>query len=166
MRARVRVRDRATGKSRELMLGAGEPFQAAEGLSYQLTDYNQDFAGLGPAVQVLRTEDKQQKSFWVFARDADFDRRNRDDRFSFGFDRLAPLYATGLQIARDPSTPFVYTGCFLLFFGIGIAFYTSHKRIWAQVAQGKVALGGASHRNAEAFSREFEDVSAALGLSA
>ena len=47
--------------------------------------------------------------------------------------------ATGLQIARDPSTPVVYLGCFLLFAGIGIAFYTSHKRIWAHAASGRVA---------------------------
>ena len=60
----------------------------------------------------------------------------------------------------------VYTGCFLLFLGIGIAFYTSHKRLWARVAGGKLALGGASHRNPEAFGREFSVISAALGLPA
>jgi cytochrome c biogenesis protein len=163
-RARITLFDRATGRSRELMVGAGETIPAAEGLTYQLTDYNPDFAGLGPAVQVLRAEDGKTGSFWVFARDAQFDRRNRDDRFSFSFDRLAPLYATGLQIARDPSTPLVYTGCFLLFLGIGIAFYTSHKRIWAHAAGGRLALGGASHRNAEAFSQEFEALCGELGL--
>src|SRR2546430_3660339 len=155
VRAKVRMLDKVTGKPRELMVGAGEEIKAADGLSYQVTDYNPDFVGLGPAVQVARNEDGKIGSFWVFSRDPDFDRRNRPDRFSFGFDRLAPLYATGLQIARDPSTPVTYTGCFLLFAGIGIAFYTSHKRIWAQVAAGTVALGGASHRNAEAFGREY-----------
>jgi cytochrome c biogenesis protein len=164
MRAKVRMFDRATRKSKDLMVAAGEPIPAADGLTYQLTEYNPDFAGLGPAVQVLRTEDGRRSTFWVFSRDPGFDQRNRDDRFSFSFDTLAPLYATGLQIARDPSTPVVYTGCFLLFLGIGIAFYTSHKRIWAQVGSGRVALGGASHRNAEAFSREFDDLCEALGL--
>ena len=166
VRAKIRMTDKVTGKSRELMVGAGDEIPAADGLSYQLTDYNPDYAGLGPAVQVARNEDGKIGSFWVFSKDPDFDRRNRADRFSFSFDRLAPLYATGLQIARDPSTPVIYTGCFLLFLGIGIAFYTSHKRVWVLLRDGKVALGGASHRNAEAFSREFEDVSAALGLSA
>ncbi len=164
MRAKVRMSDRATGKSKDLLVAAGEPITAAEGLTYQLSEYSPDFAGLGPAVQVLRGEDGRRSSFWVFTRDAGFDRRNRDDRFSFSFDGLSPLYATGLQIARDPSTPVVYTGCFLLFLGIGIAFYTSHKRIWAQAGSGRVALGGASHRNAEAFSHEFDGVCEALGL--
>jgi cytochrome c biogenesis protein len=165
MRAKVTMFDRATGKSREVMVGAGEPIRAAEGLSYQLVDYNADFAALGPAVRVLRDEDGRQSTFWVFARDGQFDRRNRDDRFSFSFERLSPLYATGLQIARDPSTPVVYTGCFLLFLGIGIAFYTSHKRVWAQAREGKLALGGASHRNAEAFGREFDELCTELGLA-
>jgi len=163
-RARIVLRDRATGKAREMMVAAGESIDAADGLSYQLVTYNPDFAGLGPAVQVMRSEDGRSSSFWVFAKDAGFDGRNRADRFAFSFDRLAPLYATGLQIARDPSTPIVYLGCFLLFAGIGIAFYTSHKRVWAQEAPGKLALAGASHRNAEAFGREFGELRAELGL--
>ena len=161
-RAKMTLFDKASGKSRSLMTGAGETIDAAEGLSYRVVEYNPDFAGMGPAVQVVRTEDQKTSSFWVFARDPEFDRRNRPDRFAFSFERLAPLYATGLQIARDPSTPVIYTGCFLLFFGIGIAFYTSHKRVWAKVAEGKVAVAGASHRNAEAFSREFDELRAGI----
>ena len=163
-RAKITLQDRASGTSREMMVAAGEAIDAADGLTYQLMEYSPDFAGLGPAVQVVRTEDGRQSTFWVFARDPGFDARNRPDRFSFSFDRLTPLYATGLQIARDPSTPIIYLGCFLLFAGIGIAFYTSHKRIWAQVAGGNVALGGASHRNAEAFGREFGALRQELSL--
>ena len=163
-RAKITLRDRASGTSRDLMVSAGEEIPAAEGLTYQVIEYNQDFAGLGPAVQVVRSEDGKRASFWVFAKDPGFDGRNRPDRFAFSFERLAPLYATGLQIARDPSTPVVYLGCFLLFAGIGIAFYTSHKRVWAQAAAGKVALGGASHRNAEVFGREFAELREALRL--
>src|SRR5689334_6818430 len=142
-RAKIAMRDRATGKVREMMVAAGDAIDAAQGLTYRLLDYSADFAGLGPAVQVERIEDGRKSSFWVFAKDAGFDGRNRPDRFAFAFDRLAPLYATGLQIARDPSTPIVYLGCFLLFAGIGVAFYTSHKRVWAQVSAGKLSLGGA-----------------------
>jgi cytochrome c biogenesis protein len=164
MKAKVKLLDKATHTERPLLVGAGEKIDAAEGLSYQLVDHQEDFAGLGPAVQVLRTEDGKESSFWVFAKAPDFDRDNREDRFAFQFERLAPFFATGLQIARDPSTPVVYTGCFLLFAGIAIAFYTSHKRIWAKVQDGRVALGGAAHRNAESFSQEFDGLCAALGL--
>ena len=164
MKAKVKLLDKAAGTSREVMVGAGDKIDAAEGLTYQLVDHQEDFASLGPAVQVLRSEDGKTASFWVFSKAPDFDKDNRDDRFAFQFERLSPFFATGLQIARDPSTPVVYTGCFLLFLGIGIAFYSSHKRIWARVHEGRVALGGAAHRNAEAFSQEFDGVCAALGL--
>jgi len=189
MRAKVTLLDKATGKREELLVAPGQTVDAAEGLTFQLVDYQEDFAGLGPAVQVIRTEEPpgtpsappsaqgappatrtpsskaKLSSFWVFAKRPDFDRDNREDRFAFSFKTLTAFYATGLQIARDPSTPVVYTGCFLLFLGIGIAFYASHKRLWAQLVQGKLALGGAAHRNAEAFATEFAEVCTALGLS-
>ena len=168
MKAKVQVIDKATRTERELLVGAGEKIEPAEGLTYQLVDYQEDFAAMGPAVQVLREEQPGARatSFWVFGKAPDFDRDNRDDRFAFRFERLSPFYATGLQIARDPSTPVVYTGCFLLFLGIGIAFFTSHKRIWAKAQDGRVALGGAAHRNAESFSQEFDELCGALGLPA
>jgi cytochrome c biogenesis protein len=183
MRARVKVLDKATGAEVERLVAPGEPIEAAEGLSYQVVDYQEDFSGQGPAVQVLRIEeppgtqsqrapdgrlqpskDAKISSFFVFAKRPDFDRDNREDRFAFRFDRLTPFYATGLQIARDPSTLIVYAGCFLLFFGIGIAFYTSHRRVWAQLRDGQLALGGAAHRNAEAFGREFDRLCQVLGV--
>jgi cytochrome c biogenesis protein len=182
MRARVKILDKATGSEVERLAAPAEPIEAAEGLSYRVVDYQEDFSGLGPAVQVVRSEEPpgsrpeagpagrmpssaaRLSSFWVFAKRPDFDRDNRDDRFAFRFERLTPFYATGLQIARDPSTPVVYAGCFLLFFGIGVAFYTSHKRVWAQLRDGKLALGGAAHRSAEAFGREFDELCKALGL--
>jgi cytochrome c biogenesis protein len=183
MRARVKILDKVTGREVERLVAPGDPIEPAEGLSYQLVDHREDFAGLGPAVQVVRAEEPpgsrretgpdgkmrpsslaKVSSFWVFAKKPEFDRDNREDRFALRFERLTLFYATGLQIARDPSTPVVYTGCFLLFLGIGIAFYTSHRRVWAQLRDGKLGLGGAAHRNAEAFSREFDELCAALGL--
>jgi cytochrome c biogenesis protein len=183
MRARVAILDKSTGAEVERLVAPGEPVQPAEGLSYRIVDSQEDLSGLGPALQVVRAEEppgalpevgpdgrarpsKQAKvtSFWVFARRPGFDRENREDRFAFRFDRLTPFYATGLQIARDPSTPVVYAGCFLLFCGIGIAFYTSHKRVWVQLREGRIALGGAAHRNAESFGREFAELCEALGV--
>jgi cytochrome c biogenesis protein len=184
-RARVALFDKASKQERLLNVGAGEPIEAAEGLTYQLVDYQDDFVGMGPAVQVVRTEEPPgalvQKarsgrpipsaaakltSFWVFAKRPEFDRDNREDRFSLRFERLAQLYATGLQVARDPSIPVVYTGCFLLFVGIGIAFYASHRRIWARLDGGQLALGGAAHRNQEVFGDEFQALCEKLGLQA
>jgi cytochrome c biogenesis protein len=165
-RAKISLFDKVTKKSRDVMVAPGEAVAAADGLTYELVGYDPDFSGLGAAVQVVRTQDKDQSTFWVFNKDAEFDRKNREDRFGLSFDRLSPMYATGLQVAKDPSVPIVYTGGFLLFFGIFVAFYTSHKRVWAQVTNGKLALAGASHRDAEGFSVEFDKIVTELGLPA
>jgi cytochrome c biogenesis protein len=164
-RARLRFVDNASGSAKELLLAPGEKVEA-DGLTYSVTDYREDFAGMGEAVQVLREEEgKRPSRFWVFRKAPDgFDARNRPDRFALSFAGTAQLYATGLQIARDPSTPIVYAGCFLLFLGCGIAFYTSHKRVWARITPACVQLGAAAHRNAEAFRTEFESICASIGL--
>ena len=178
-RAKMTLIDKASGQKRDLLVGPGEPIDAADGLRYSVVDYNENFSGLGPAAQVLRTEIKagqafpaegappkgaKTTTFWVFAKAPLFDLDNRDDRFAFSFAQLQPLYATGLQIAKDPSTPIIYLGCFLLFAGIGIAFYTAHKRVWVKLDGAKVALGGASHRNGEVFGDDFDALCGELGL--
>ncbi len=167
-RARLRIADVASGNAQQVLLAPGEKVEAADGLTYSVVDYQEDFAGLGEAVQVLREEDgKRPTRFWVFAKAPEgFDGRNRRDRFALSFSGLAQLYATGVQIAHDPSTPIVYLGCFFLFLGCGIAFYTAHKRVWARIAPGRVELAGAAHRNADAFRLEFESICAAVGLEA
>ncbi|HZR09849.1 MAG TPA: cytochrome c biogenesis protein ResB [Myxococcales bacterium] len=168
LRARVRIVDSGSGASRVLLVAPGEKIEAAEGLTYSIVDHRADFAGLGEAVQVLREENgKPAGKFWSFAKAPEgFDARNRADRFAVSFAGTAQLYATGLQIARDPSTPIIYAGCFFLFAGCAIAFYTAHKRIWARVSSSGVAIGGAAHRNADAFRVEFEDICARIGLGA
>jgi cytochrome c biogenesis protein len=177
-RAKVTLVDKVSHASRSLLVGPGEPIDAADGVRYALVGYQDDFAGQGPAVEVVRSEwspgvpvakdegppGARTTTFWVFSKAPEFDAKNRDDRFALSFEKLTPLYATGLQIAKDPSTPVIYLGCFLLFAGIGIAFYSSHKRVWAKLSAGSLQLGGAAHRNAEVFGEEFEALCGELGL--
>jgi cytochrome c biogenesis protein len=152
------------GTRHEMFAGVGEKIDAGDGVAYTVVDFREDFAGLGEAVQVLREEEgKRASKFWVFAKaPPGFDLRNRGDRLGIELAGMRDLYATGLQIARDPSTPIVYAGCFFLFVGCAIAFYTSHKRIWARVTPAGVELGAAAHRNADGFRLEFEEICAAV----
>jgi len=182
-RAQVALVDKVTGREQEMKLGAGESLEAAEGLTFRLVDYQEDFVGMGPAVQVMRVEEPpgalvnksagprrvpsaqaKLSSFWIFANKPDFDRDNRTDRFALKFGKVAPLYATGLRISHDPSIPLLYAGGALLVAGLVLSFSTSHKRIWARLHAGRVAIGGAAHRNQEAFSRELEKICTALGV--
>jgi cytochrome c biogenesis protein len=67
---------------------------------------------------------------------------------------------TGLQVTKDPGVWIVYAGFILLCVGPPIAFFGSHRKVWARVddRQGKatVLLAGSSNRNRIAFEREFE----------
>lgn len=166
VRARLRIVGAATGAARDVLVAPGEKIEAEEGLTYSVADWREDYAGLGEAVQVLREEEgKRPTRFWAFVKAPEgFDARNRPDRFALSFAGTAQRYATGLQIARDPSTPMIYAGCFFLFVGCGIAFYTAHKRVWARLTPAGVELGAAAHRNADAFRLELETICASVGL--
>jgi cytochrome c biogenesis protein len=179
-RAKLQLIDKLGKTKKDILLGPGEPVEAADGLRYQVVDYNPDYNNLGPAVQLLRTElpaggkfpdgnvtpaNAKTTTFWVFSKAPRFDADNREDRFAFAFEKLQSLYATGLQVAKDPSTPVIYTGCFLLFAGIFIAFFTAHKRIWVKLDGRSLSLGGAAHRNAEVFGEDFDALCAELGVA-
>ncbi len=70
------------------------------------------------------------------------------------------LYATGLQVAKDPGVWYVYTGCTLMILGLYVAFFMSHRRVWAFVSEdakgSKIVLGGLSNKNKIGFERDFE----------
>ena len=69
------------------------------------------------------------------------------------------MYATGLQVAKDPGVWVVYVGCGLMMIGLYMAFFLSHKRIWLyrQVDETGVTihLSGMTNKNKQAFARDF-----------
>lgn len=69
------------------------------------------------------------------------------------------LYATGLQVAKDPGVWWVYIGCGIMLLGLYIAFFMSHRKIWALVSEenGKVTVlfAGSANKNKVGFERTF-----------
>lgn len=70
---------------------------------------------------------------------------------------------TGLQVAKDPGVPIIWAGCILITLGLMIAFFLSHRRVWARVRPAdrggvEVFLGGNASRNRIAFERWFADL--------
>lgn len=70
------------------------------------------------------------------------------------------MYATGLQVAKDPGVWLVYLGCFLMLVGLYVAFFMSHKRIWVTLKKDgstvKVVLYGTSNKNRIGFDATFD----------
>jgi cytochrome c biogenesis protein len=71
------------------------------------------------------------------------------------------MYATGLQVAKDPGVWLVYLGCSLMLIGLYMAFFVSHQRIWVLLEPTGddsgtiIQLAGASNKNAAGFGRTF-----------
>jgi len=76
------------------------------------------------------------------------------------------MYATGLQIAKDPGVLVVYIGCGLMILGLTIAFFMSHRRIWILVAKENdgitVLMSGSANKNKTGFETSFETLSTEL----
>jgi cytochrome c biogenesis protein len=72
---------------------------------------------------------------------------------------IKQLYATGLQVTKDPGVWWVYTGCGLMLFGLFVAFFTSHRKIWAYVyeedGQPAVIFAGSANKNKVGFEKIF-----------
>jgi cytochrome c biogenesis protein len=73
--------------------------------------------------------------------------------------RVRQLYATGLQVAKDPGVPLVYAGCGLLIFGLYVAFFLAHRRLFVVMettATGRdIWLTGTANKNRFGFARDF-----------
>jgi cytochrome c biogenesis protein len=182
-RAVMSILDTKTGEKKDLTVTPETPFSLGDGsVRYTVVNYQPNFGELGPAVQVVREEgplsasagqgadavagDTKSTNFWVFSKYPDFDKDYRGDRFALTFDKLEPMYVTGIQVGYDPGVPWIYFGCFLMWAGLFVTFWTVHRRLWARVEDGRVVLAGAAHRNKERFAQEFEGLVEKLGLPA
>lgn len=94
--------------------------------------------------------------FWIeLGREAVVKRPSGD--FTF---KAKQRYATGLQVAKDPGVWYVYTGCGLMLVGLFVAFFMSHRKLWAYVREenGRVTvlLAGNANKNKLGFDRTFD----------
>ncbi len=69
-------------------------------------------------------------------------------------------FATGLQVAKDPGVWWVYAGCTLMLLGLMVAFFLSHRRIWAYIFEqdGKtqMVIAGSANKNKVGFEKNYE----------
>ncbi|MBM9513538.1 cytochrome c biogenesis protein ResB [Desulfogranum marinum] len=69
------------------------------------------------------------------------------------------LYATGLQVTKDPGVWLVYWGCILMLVGLYIAFFMSHRKLFVFIQQkGKnteIIVAGNTNKNKIGFEKTF-----------
>jgi cytochrome c biogenesis protein len=71
------------------------------------------------------------------------------------------MYATGLQVAKDPGVWVVYAGCFLMIIGLIVAFFMSHRRIWLYIRQdtdnqSSILITGNANKNKADFEKKMQ----------
>ncbi len=150
------LKNNTTGASKSSIVPAREQLSWEEaGVRFGIIN----MASRGETIQRLKiwlTDDQADPSiFWIEpGREAIVKRPTGDYTLS-----TKQLYATGLQVSKDPGVWWVYIGCGLMLLGLLIAFFMSHRKIWALIYEenGKVTVlfAGSAHKNKVGFERTF-----------
>lgn len=153
------------GQRRTHSLSIGDQVVMEDGTTFVPVEVIEEFAGLGAAVRVQETtvgpQGRRTTSYVVFRAYPEFDREVRRGKYDVQFRGFDQQYATGIQVGRVPWVPFIFTGFAIMFVGMFMAFFMSHRRYWARLApagdgQLELVVAGAARRHQYAFSEEFE----------
>jgi cytochrome c biogenesis protein len=156
------------GQRKTYTLSIGESLKMQDGNAFTPVEVIPEFAGLGQAVRVQEADPKgNQTSYVVFREYPDFDRKVRRGSYDVQFRGSDQQYATGLQVGKVPWVPFIFTGFVIMFIGMFMAFFMSHRRYWSRLTprpDGKfdLVVAGAARRHQYAFAEEFEKIRAVL----
>jgi cytochrome c biogenesis protein len=152
----VTVKDNATGQGRtELIPAARQVNWEQGGVRYGIANMERR----GDVVQRFKiwfTDDQGDPStFWLEPNREAIVKRPSGE-YSI---RAKQLYATGLQVAKDPGVWWVYIGCGLMLAGLCVAFFMSHRKVWAFISEEKgtasVLFAGSANKNKVGFEKTF-----------
>ncbi|NLI82428.1 MAG: cytochrome c biogenesis protein ResB [Deltaproteobacteria bacterium] len=136
----------------------------------QVVEYQKEFSNFGPAAGIVVLKKGQEPTgSWILIDRPDF-HGNRIGGYQVKVLKAESGYYTGLQVKRDPGVWVVYIGFVALLVGIGLCFYTSHRKLWVLAepdsgghGETRVIVAGRTSKNGVAFEREFQDLCDRLG---
>lgn len=72
------------------------------------------------------------------------------------------MFATGLQVAKDPGVWIVYLGCALMLAGLYVSFFMSHRKVWFMINKTEknttISIYGMTNKNKMGFSTVFQSL--------
>ncbi len=165
--AEIELADRDSGTKIAMSLPLLQPVNIP-GTSDQLTitDYRQDLMRFGQAIELTYVKAGQSSSQWILA-DRPF-HGNRIENYQVRVVRIDKERFTGLEVKKDPGVWLVWAGFILMTAGIGLTFYSSHRKLWVCIEPDKkmkksiVTLAGRASRNTPAFEEKFRALCARL----
>ena len=120
-----------------------------------------------PAVQLgLTNAQGETKKLWILYAQAN-STKGQDAPYDFALKNATWSKFTGLEVSHQPGQFGVWIGVVLMAFGLVIAFYTQHMRVWATIIDdgkgGKLLwAGGTTNKNRDRFQAKFEQIKTAL----
>ena len=139
-------------------------------ISFVIEKYSNNFQGFGPTAQVAKlVKGTPVKEFYIFKKFPNFDSKNRNGKFAIFIKNAKFKYYTGLQVAKDPGVNIVWIGCFLMIFGLWIAFFIAHKKFWIKITTQNnkinILFAGSMRKNKLNFEEEIAKKFSALKQS-
>ncbi len=117
-----------------------------------------------PAVQLgLTNAQGETKKLWILYAKANTT-QGQEAPYEFAIKSATWAKYTGLEVSHQPGQFGVWIGVVLMAFGLVIAFYTQHMRVWAAVSEdGKLLwVGGTTNKNRDRFKAKFDQIKEAL----
>jgi cytochrome c biogenesis protein len=169
-RAEVELQDRDTGLTHKLTMAYRDvvPIPGTKD-EIELMQYQENFSNFGQAAAiVLLREGQEPTGSWILVDKPDF-HGNRIQNYRVKVTAVEKGHYTGLQVKQDPGVWFVYIGFIFMLAGIGMTFYTSHRKLWVWASPCKnksnattVSIAGRTNKNSLAFEHEFDHLCARL----
>lgn len=178
-----------SGMVYNLTVKAGETVDIPEGLgSFRVLEMTQSYKFQGQpigeaVVGSLKKSSGEKETVVLPVRFAKFDRMRQGDVFitvvDFKRDGAEPAvpvvlavsefqdrYYTGLQVTKDPGIWLVYAGFILMIAGCYVTFFTSHQRVYIEVAkaskQSTVIVAGRANKNKLGMQKVVNNLAAQL----
>ena len=167
-------------KSQDISVGLGETFvlPGKEG-KVQVLRVEENLMNMGQAVKLSVASARGETVFWVFRHIDKIREMNPGiieqipmfnpglfHPYVFVVSDIQEKYYTGLQVSKDPGLPVVAAAAFLMFVGLMLVFFSSHRQVWLRVdvqAEGtRISIAGRSNKDAVGLQRDMKNIIAQI----
>jgi cytochrome c biogenesis protein len=167
-------------KNQDISVGLGETFAlpGKEGM-VQVLRLEENLMNMGTAVKLAVVSAQGETVFWVFRHIDKIREMNPGiveqipmfnpglfHPYVFVIGGLQEKYYTGLQVNSDPGLPVVAAAALLMFIGLMLVFFSSHRQVWLRVDAGgeisRISIVGHSHKDAVGLTRDIKNILARI----
>ena len=167
-------------KSQEISVGLGKTFvlPGKEG-KVNVLRVEENLMNMGPAIKLAVVSPQGETVFWVFRHIDKIKEMNPGivqqipmfnpglfSPYVFVINSVQEKYYTGLQVNSDPGLPVVATAAFLMFIGLMLVFFSSHRQVWLRIdvrgENTRISIAGRSHKDAVGLERDIKKIIARI----